>query len=264
MTVPVDILLSSRSLSLMREDRHILRDINLDLTAGSVVAIVGPNGAGKSTLLKTLAGEIRPDSGEVYLAGRLLEDWTDRSRAQTLAVLPQQSTLSFPFRVREVLALGRMPYQPCSSRQTRQIVDTVLARMDLLHLADRLYPELSGGEQQRVQLARVMVQLEPLGQATPKVVLLDEPAASFDLAHQTMLMQQVRFLASQGVAVLLVLHDLNMALHCADQLVLMDQGRVVTSGTPDSVLSPQLIEEVFGIHVEFLMSSTGRRVLCFE
>ncbi len=238
--------LSAQQLSLTVSGTPLLQDIEFDVQPGGITAVLGPNGAGKTTLLRVLAGEVQPDTGGVLLAGKPLKEWTPRQRARCLAVLPQHSLLNFPFTAAEVVMLGRTPHATGLARDS-EIVARALAAVDGAYLAGRIYTQLSGGEKQRVHLARVLAQILEPGTAGERYLLLDEPTSSFDLAHQQLTLDVVRKLAAQGVGVLLVLHDLNLAARCADNVVLMQCGRVVTAGTPGEVLRRETIARVFQV-----------------
>lgn len=225
---------------------NLLREIDLSIESGQVTAVVGPNGAGKSSLLKVLTGELRPTAGEVVINGKALGHWSSRDKANILAVLPQHSELNFPFTASEVVALGRIPHQT-GYKKDQQIINDALQLVDADYLQKRLYTEMSGGEKQRVQLARVLVQIwnpSPLGQ---QFLVLDEPTSAFDLSHQLMTLKIVKNLAAKGIGVLMVLHDLNLASRCADNLVVLNQGAIAAQGSPQDVLSETLVNSVFGV-----------------
>ena len=238
-----------------------LQGISFSLAPGEVTAVIGPNGAGKTTLLRVVAGELPASSGRVQIAGQEQAQWSLAQRARQLAVLPQASGLNFPFTVAEVVALGRSPHS------TGQVIDTTivtaaLEAMDMTQLRDRLSTHLSGGEKQRTQLARVMAQIWRGEDAGARLVLLDEPTASLDLGHQQQLMQRVRDFAAQGVAVLMVLHDLNLALSFADRLLALQGGQLIADGPAVGVLSSDLLGSLFGASVElFHHPQTGRPVV---
>lgn len=240
--------LVAREVSLTMGGARLLDSVSLELLSGEVTAVLGPNGAGKTSLLRLLCGERSPDRGEVELSGLDVRHWQPRERACVLSVLPQHSVLNFPFSVREVATLGRTPHAAGLKRDS-QIVEEALELVDCAHLADREYTRLSGGEKQRVHLARVLAQIweeSPLG---PRFLLLDEPTSSLDLAHQRMMLDIVRRLRAQGVGVFLVLHDLNLAARCADQLLLLRDGRVARCGSPRDVLTTDAIRDVFDVDV---------------
>lgn len=224
----------------------LLRDIDVVVEPGQVTAIVGPNGAGKSSLLKVLTGDITPTVGEVTLNNFFLREWDNERRARLLAVLGQQAPLDFPFTAAEVVALGRIPHETGAARD-RQIVKEALKMVDATYLDKRYYTQMSGGEKQRVQLARVLAQIwEPVADG-PRYLVLDEPTSAFDLSHQQMTLDIVRHFATQGVGVLMVVHDLNLAARCADKMVVVTCGRIAAQGSPADVLTEKLVEDVFQV-----------------
>ena len=224
----------------------ILRDIDLSISAGKVTAIVGPNGAGKSTLIKTPCGEIVPSVGQIVLNGQNLSLWSLQHRALMMSVLPQQSRLDFPFTASEVVSLGRIPHKTGLLRDT-EIVAEALALVDAAYLTGRFFTQMSGGEKQRVQLARVLSQIWEPCDLGEQFLILDEPTSALDLSHQQLTASLVSQLAQRGVGVLVVVHDLNLAASCADQVVVLNDGKVAAMGTPEQVFTKQLITDVFAI-----------------
>ncbi|MCS3839880.1 iron complex transport system ATP-binding protein [Pseudomonas sp. JAI111] len=239
-------MLRTQSLQIRRGGKIVLTDITLELMPGEVLGVLGPNGAGKSTLLGALCGELKADLGSVWLDERELSHWGGAQRARRLAVLPQVSTLDFAFRVEEVVGMGRLPHQSGQVRDD-EIVAAALQAADAAHLRGRSYLALSGGERQRVHLARVLAQLWP-GEAG-QTLLLDEPTSMLDPLHQHTTLQAVREFADHGAAVLVILHDLNLAARYCDRLLLLEGGRPVALDTPQQVLRPEPLKAVFGLEV---------------
>ena len=239
-------MLRVERLEVRRGSCVVLSGIDLQLRPGEVRGVLGPNGAGKSTLLAALTGELPASTGQVTLDQRALDDWSGPERARRLAVLPQSSSLNFAFRVEEVVAMGRLPHDSGRVRDA-QIVQEALHAADAAHLAGRSYLELSGGERQRVHLARVLAQLWPGGDG--QILLLDEPTSMLDPLHQHTCLQAVRHLAESGAAVLVILHDLNLAARYCDRLLLLEQGRAHALGTPAEVLRAEPLQAVFGLEV---------------
>ncbi|MBG57567.1 MAG: heme ABC transporter ATP-binding protein [Porticoccus sp.] len=241
-------MLEAQGLSFSIAGFSLLRDIDLRVEPGKVTAIIGPNGAGKTSLLRLLTGEQRSTAGNIALSGRPLGDWSPTQLASVMAVLPQSSRLDFPFTAREVVMMGRIPHATGLVRDTA-IVDAALAAVDGSYLDKRFYTHMSGGEKQRVQLARVLAQIwEPVTDHA-RVLILDEPTSSFDLAHQQLTITNMRSFAAQGVGVLVVIHDLNMAARCADQLLVLSCGRIAAFGSPQQVLTATTIKQVFNVDV---------------
>jgi heme transport system ATP-binding protein len=228
----------------------LLHRVTLEVRPGEVLALLGENGAGKSTLLKLLSGDCTPRSGQVSMNQRPLHLWSMRERARTRAVLPQDTRVAFGFTALEVVLLGRYPFcDGISTRRDLDIARAALARTGAAHVEQRLVPTLSGGENARVQIARVLAQVWTENEAAgPRYLLLDEPTASLDLAHQHAALELIREQAQrQGLGVLVVLHDLNLAARYADRIVLLKQGSLITAGTPTAVLTPERIANCFGI-----------------
>ena len=215
--------------------RWLVREVDFAVAPGEVVALVGPNGAGKSTVLRLLAGDMPPTAGRVLIDGRPVDAFSPRELALRRAVLPQQTVLEFAFTAREVVSMGRAPRR---SDADEAVVTRELVRTDALHVAERIYPSLSGGEQGRVALARVLAQEAP-------ILLLDEPTASLDLRHQQMIMEVAHQIAAGGGMVVVVLHDLNLAACFADRICVLREGRIVADGPPWATMTERLLEEVF-------------------
>jgi heme transport system ATP-binding protein len=238
--------LSAQNLSLRLSHTPVLEGVNLDVSPGKITTILGPNGAGKTSLLRVLAGELIPDVGSVLLNGKTLKAWPPLQRAKALAVLPQHSLLNFPFTAAEVVMLGRTPHDTGAAHD-REIVEQALKSVDGDYLASRIYTQLSGGEKQRVHLARVLAQIWEPAPEGDRYLVLDEPTSAFDLAHQKLTLEIVRNLAEKGVGILMVIHDLNLAARCSDRMFLMQCGRIVISGTPQEVLQREIISRVFKV-----------------
>ncbi len=239
-------MLTADNLRVKRGTQTVLQDVSVTMQPGQVLGVLGPNGAGKSTLLGALNGELPLSGGAVSLDGRPLEDWQGTDRARRLAVLPQSSTLNFAFTVEAVVGFGRLPHDSGRQRD-REIVAAALEAADATHLAGRNYLALSGGERQRVHLARVLAQLWP--GSGEQVLLLDEPTSALDPLHQHTTLQAVREFANRGAAVLVILHDLNLAARYCDRLLLLHQGRPHLQGTPEEVLCAEPLRAVFGLDV---------------
>lgn len=248
--------LVARSLGYSAGSKRLLQDVSLEIPAGELHAVLGPNGAGKTTLLRLLAGELQPDSGEVWLNGRRLDDWSRQDLARQRAVLPQRESLQFGFTATQVVELGRLPCRRHSPAQEQAIIADALARAGVGHLAPRRYPSLSGGERARVQLARVLAQVwEPVPEG-PRALLLDEPTASLDLAHQHLCLRTARERAAEGLAVLAILHDPNLVLAYADRVSLLCCGQLLATGTPSDVLTEARLQQVYGVTVS--LHGSGR------
>lgn len=234
--------------------KALVASASLEVRVGEVVALLGPNGAGKSTLLKLLCGQLDPAEGRVFFAKKALAEWTPSELARRRAVLPQSSGVPFEFTALEIVLLGRSPHGDAS--RCEALARRAMERTECAHLAERIVTTLSGGEMQRVQLARVLVQIDGEADGSSRCLMLDEPISNLDPAHQHGALRVARELAAEGVAVLVVLHDLNLAAQYADRLILMKQGRIVSEGTPDEVITEEQIREVFALHVRVIRNPT--------
>jgi iron complex transport system ATP-binding protein len=244
-------MLSIENLSAGYSGRDVLHDINLSVRQGSVIALIGPNGSGKTTLIRTISGILAPKSGRVLYNSQDLTKKSIQERSKLIAVVPQIRNLPPAFSVYEVVALGRTPYLNwfgITSGPDHEIVNRSMAQVNLLEMADRNIAELSGGEQQRVMLARALAQQTP-------VLVMDEPTAHLDLQYQVSFLESVHHLAhpteeeiNQGLeprAALVAIHDLNLLANFADQVALMVDGRLVKLGSPAEVLQPEILSGVY-------------------
>ncbi|ETX28084.1 heme ABC transporter ATP-binding protein [Roseivivax isoporae] len=223
--------------------REVLQGVDLAAEAGHVTAIVGPNGSGKSTLLGALTATL-PHEGRVRLNGRDIAGMKPWELAAERAVLPQASRLAFPFRVLEVVRLGQ---QAGTAGDRPDVPLQALARVGLAHHADRTFQDLSGGEAQRVMLARVLAQVwAPVEEGRPRWLLLDEPVSSLDIAHQLQVMEIARRFARAGGGVIAVMHDLNLTALFADRVAVLAEGRLLATGTPRTVLTDTILSRAYG------------------
>lgn len=240
-------LLDARDISVSYGDNHVVRDVSLTVGASEVVTLIGPNGSGKSTVMKALSGQLSPRSGTVQLEGSDMASWQPRRRAQAIGMLNQKNTAPTDMTVRELVGYGRHPHHRWYQRTTHDdtaAVDWAIAHTELKALAERPVAQLSGGEAQRAWLAMVLAQ-------RPRVLLLDEPTTYLDIAHQHEVLEVVTSLnRTLGIAVLMVLHDLNQASTFSDRIVALASGKVVAEGTPGAVLTPGLIRDVYGMEAE--------------
>jgi len=244
-----------------------LDDVSLEVPAGACTAIIGPNGAGKSTLLDVLAGRSRADSGVVQFGGRPIADWAPIALATRRAFLPQSLEVAFPIRVIDLVMLGRSPYHcKTSAGEDRAAAETALRLTDAWHLRDRSYQRISGGERQRVQLARVIAQVwRPAQQdGEPRMLLLDEPTASLDPGHRLAVMRLLRDLTIAGIGVVLALHDLNDAARFADRVILLHQGRILSEGGPAAAMQAEVLTSAYGAQAEIIRMADQAPVIVFR
>lgn len=241
-------------LDVRRGTALVLTGVSLTIRPGGVLGLLGANGAGKSSLLAALAGELRPASGRVAIDGVDLIDLPARKQARRRAVLPQTPSLTFDLGVRDVVAMGAYPFPELGPDTVGALIDEALEHAGVPHLATRRYPELSGGEQQRVQFARVLAQCRAAArQGPPPYLLLDEPISSLDPKHQVELLRTVWNLAHEdGLGVLVIVHDINLAARWCDRLVLLAEGTSVAEGEPAAVLTSALLRQVYDIEADVL------------
>lgn len=232
----------------------ILDDVSVALPAGAVTGIIGPNGAGKSSVIAVASGQIHPHSGNAFLGTDNVRHLSHKQAARQRAVMTQDVSVAFPFMVREVVAMGRTALNT-SGAHDEMVANRILEQTQLMHLADREVTTLSGGERQRVAYARVLAQSSPISHGS--VVLFDEPTSAMDIAHAEATLHHARELASDGAAVGIVLHDIDAAAAFADQLILMDRGRVRASGGVLDVCTPETLSDVYGTPIDVRADASG-------
>ena len=239
-------MITTRNINVTLSGRPVLKDVSLSAHAGELLAICGPNGSGKTTTLKAISGDLKPQSGSVMINGSELADLAPWQLAEMRGVLPQASNLAFPFTVTEVLRMGLSGRSHRDVDADRDIIAKALKAVDLGGFEGRFYQELSGGEQQRVQLARVLCQVEsPVANGVARWLLLDEPVASLDILHQLAIMRLARDFCRAGGGVIAVMHDLNLTSLFADSVVLMKDGQVASIGTPHEAFTNDNLFAVF-------------------
>ena len=242
-------LLSASQLSLSFQKHRLLDRINIHLFPNEIVGLIGANGAGKSSLMKVLLGIMQADHGQVLLGENVLSSLSRKAIAKYLSYVPQDTHLDFDFSVRDLVCMGRQPYLGAFSSLRQQditMVDLALEAMDIDHLADQVASQLSGGERQRVFIARALAQESTL-------LMMDEPTANLDICHQLEVMQWLRRYVNQtsqaksARACLIAIHDINLAARYCDRLILLDKGKCVAMGTPQTVLTPTNLATYFQI-----------------
>ena len=242
-------LIEIRNVSLQYGSSDVVRDVSVQIEEGEFFVIIGPNGAGKTTLLKSITGLHHLTAGEILLRQRSVTKYSRKELARSLAMVPQHINAEFPFTVAETVIMGRYPHLgllAVEGKHDLEIAEQAMAFTEVLHLADRRLGQLSGGERQRVIIARAICQQS-------KVLLLDEPTASLDPAHQLRIMDLMERLRQQEqITIIMVSHDLNLASAYADRLLLLNEGRVTALGTPNEVLSGDTLEQSYGcrLHVD--------------
>lgn len=230
--------------------RPLVDKVSLEVRGGEMLAILGPNGAGKTTLLRLLCNEMEPQEGSILLHGKQLHEYDAAELSRNRAVLSQHNTISLSFEVDELILMGRYPhFNGRPGDKDFYAVHHAMEETGILHLSGRSYNTLSGGEQQRVQLARVLAQIYDVPGAC---LFLDEPTNNLDLLHQQYVLRLARKLADNGYCVVTILHDINLAGRFADNVLMMKQGRAIALGDPLEVLTCEIIHEVFNIQVKLM------------
>lgn len=246
-----------KNLEKQLDGQPVLRTIDLVIPEHKVLGIIGPNGSGKSTLLRCICRVLQPDGGAVLLDGRSLREYSPRQTARRMATVAQHNTYNFDFTVQDIVLMGRSPHKRAFERDDTQdyrIVSQSLAQVGMDGFQHRSFSSLSGGERQRVILARALAQQTPC-------LLLDEPTNHLDIRYQLQLMELVRGL---GRTVITAVHDLNIAAMYCDTLVVMQAGRIVASGTPQEILTPALIRQVYGVQARVLADENGVPYILFR
>lgn len=236
-------MIHAEDISFSFGDTPVLESVSLTVAEGELVGLIGPNGAGKTTFLRLISGVLTPSQGTVTLDGDSLESLSTHEVGKRLAVVPQQTELSFDFSIRDVITMGRHPYQGRLERlqsADRTMVDQAMEQTETAYLADRPFSAISGGERKRVLIARAIAQDTP-------ALLVDEPTASLDINHQVSVFELLRSLVSQDKAILAAVHDLNLAARYCDRLVLLADGQIQASGTAESVLQSDRLRQAYGI-----------------
>ncbi|MFK7864595.1 MAG: heme ABC transporter ATP-binding protein [Pseudohongiellaceae bacterium] len=245
-------MLRAHNLNYSISNNTLLSDASLTIRPGELTVILGPNGAGKSTFMNLLCGDLHPSSGGITLDDIPINRIEQKQIAKRRAMMPQSSRVVFPFAALEIVMIGRSPHVAGSeSRQDLFIAQSAMACTGVSHLASRNYNTLSGGEQQRVQLARALAQIwdEESKPSEARYLLLDEPVASMDLSHQHETLRIAKMFAQRNVGVLVILHDINLASMYADRLAIFEGGKIRRQGTPRDVLNEELLTDVFDINV---------------
>ena len=245
-------MISAENIEVIRGEKEILKEVSFTAKQGELSVVLGPNGAGKSTLLRALCGSLKINDGSIQINGSNMDTFSLSELAKIRAVMLQESQLTFSFSVYEVVLLGRTPHmRGRPNKVDREIAEKALQASDMIHFKDRLYYTLSGGEKQRVQFSRALAQIwERTESEDPGFLFLDEPVSSLDLKHQHTTLELAKKLSRKNIAVIAILHDLNLALRYGDKACLMKDGRVFKNGKIQEVLQEKWIQKVFEVRAK--------------
>ena len=249
--------IKAENINITLEKNNILKGINIEVDNKEVVGIIGPNGSGKSTLLKCIYRVLKPNDGAILLDEVDIKDMTVKESSKKLAVLSQHNNYNFDFTVKDIVLMGRSPHKKFMERDNKEdydIVNEALKKVDMLEFKDRSFQSLSGGEQQRVILARALAQ-------QPQCLILDEPTNHLDIKYQLQLMRIVKNL---NIEVIAAIHDLNIAAMYCDRLFVMKDGQIVASGTPQDILTKELIKEIYEIDVDIIKDSKNQTHILYS
>ncbi len=239
-------MLELKNVSYSYGKTEVLHDLTFSLESGDFLCVLGPNGCGKTTLLKNILGLLRPSSGSILLNGEDLKDLPLKKLAQILGYIPQEHTPPFPFKVFDVVLMGRTSYLSSLAmpgREDERIASECLEELNISYLKNQIYTQISGGERQLVLIARALAQ-------QPQILIMDEPTASLDFGRQHLFLERMRQLSAKGISILMVTHDPDQAFYCASKVVLMKKGRLLSAGTPETTIIEGSMKEMYGIDVK--------------
>lgn len=247
----------------MINQKKLIDNLSVKIKAGNVVSIVGPNGSGKSTLVKLISKEISPSKGEIFFQGKNNNDWDAIDLALNRSVLAQSSHLSFSFSVIDIIRMGFYPNELLGSNQNTHLINKLLKVFDLDGYSDRIYTTLSGGEKQRVQLARVIAQIWSEENLEGKLLILDEPTSYLDIKHQLSLFKFLKKMNEKGLTIITVLHDLNHAIMISDKIMLLKAAKLINYGTVSDVVNSDVLKNVFGVELSIINDRHNRLLVTF-
>jgi len=246
-------ILSLKNVSYMVNNKEINKDISINISPSDIVSVIGPNGSGKTTLLRLIANEINPSSGHILFQGKNLSNWNIDCLSKQRAVLPQNGYISFPFKVKEIIEMGRYPFRfDIPKNKNQRIVDNLIDIFDLDVFKNRDYTTLSGGEKQRVQLARVFSQIWSESDCSNKLLILDEPTSFLDVNHQKQLFQIINIFKRKGLTIVMVLHDINQAISNANKIVMLKNSKLIQFGNTRDVITLKNLKKVFDIELNII------------
>lgn len=247
-------MIEIKNLTFSYHDKNVLKNISLRVDNGEILGILGPNGSGKTTLINILNGYLRKDNGEIIIKNKRIEEYSRKELARIMGVVPQDTVPAFDFTVYDIVAMGRYPHlgimDPISDRDKMLILEA-LKKTGLYELRDKSIREISGGEKQRVFIARVIAQ-------GPEIILLDEPTSNLDIRYQIEILEIIEKMRSEGKTILMSMHDVNLAIRYCTKLALISQGMIYSMGNPNDVINEESIEKVYGIKGRIIRNGKNR------
>ena len=247
-----------KSLSFSINDKLLIRDINLDILEGDMVSIIGPNGSGKSTLIKLVSNELSANSGSIIIKDKLNSSWSIKELSKFRAVLTQSGHLSFPFSTFDIIRMGRYPFETNKVVNDKICIE-LIDLLDLNNQIDQVYTTLSGGEKQRVQLARVFAQIWSDNTYEGKILMLDEPTSFLDIKHQYSLFKILKSLNNKGLTIMMVLHDINHALSYSEKIIMLKDSNLMGFGKINEIINSEILEKLFNLKLNLIKDNkTGK------
>ncbi|MBI45010.1 MAG: heme ABC transporter ATP-binding protein [Candidatus Marinimicrobia bacterium] len=241
-------------------NKLLIEDISFSVNNGDMVSIIGPNGSGKSTLIKLITGELSVTSGNVFFNNIKIDDWSSSELAYYRSVLPQSNYLAFPFSVLDIVKMGRYPIKDSTSSENELICKKILEVFDLSSHIDQNYMTLSGGEKQRVQLARVFSQIWSDNNYDNRVLIIDEPTSYLDINHQCCLFGFLKSMNKKGLTIVMVLHDLNQAIINSNKIIMLKQAKLVSYERTNKIIDTEKLEEVFDVKLKLIKNEESDRM----
>ena len=255
-------IIELNSLSYQINEKTLLDNLSLKIKEGDMISIIGPNGSGKSTLVKLISGELNPSKGLVLFNNKSNQEWDPIQLALNRSVLSQANHLSFSFSVFDIVMMGRYPAKSLGLNENHhEICKLILKKFDLIECINRNYTTLSGGEKQRVQLARVIAQIWSKNHFSNKLLILDEPTSYLDISHQYALFDLLKKINDKGLTILMVLHDLNHALTYSNKLIILENARLISYGITDKVATKSRLEDIFNVSVKIINENDNPYVI---
>ena len=257
------VCINIEDLSFSINKKKILENISLKIYQGDMVSIIGPNGSGKSTLISLISGEIIPVSGSIKINEKFIKDWKINSLSQIRSVLKQSNILSFPFKVLDIVKMGRFPFSEINDKINEDICKQLINKFDLDNYKERNYLTLSGGEKQRVQLARVLAQIWSSNELHKKILMLDEPTSFLDIKHQYELFDFLRELNSKGLTIIMVLHDLNQVINISKKIIMLKKSKLVKYINIEKGIDSNDFQKVFDIKIDLYFDEARNEKIFF-